>query len=120
MLTGSEELRIGDVTVVAEQQGEFVRRVTREIAGAARVWNHDDPRPYAPPHSLLVVREISEDPDPYQVAERLSRQVERFLMLARLLTAGTVQSRRRPWTPGRSMTYARGSWGAGSRRGRST
>lgn len=91
--TGGDEVRINDVTVVPEtEMRELVDRIQREVRGAARVWNRDDPRPYAPPHSLLIVREISDDPEPYTVAERLSRRLERFLLLARLLTAGTVQS----------------------------
>jgi hypothetical protein len=40
----------------------------------------------------LITREISDDPAPYEVANHLSARLERFLFLARLLTAGTVQS----------------------------
>lgn len=91
--TTGEEVQIGDVTVVPESElRDLIRRVAEEVAGAARVWNRDDPRPFAPPHSLVIVRESSDDPEPYEVAERLSRRVERFLLLARLLTAGTVQT----------------------------
>jgi hypothetical protein len=91
--TSGEEVQIGDVTVVPEtERRELVDRIQREVRGAASTWNRDDPRPYAPPHSLLIIREISEDPEPYAVADRLSRRLERFLLLARLLTAGTMQS----------------------------
>ncbi len=91
--TSGEEVQLNDVTVVPEtEMRELTDRIQREVRGAARVWNRDDPRPYAPPHSLLIVREISDDPAPYDVAERLSRRLERFLLLASLLTAGTVQS----------------------------
>ena len=93
-ITSGDEEQIGDVTVVPEpeQWGELVRPIEREIAGAARVWNRDDPRPYAPPHALLIIRQISDDPEPYGAARRLSARLERFLLLARLLTVGTVQS----------------------------
>jgi Apea-like HEPN len=94
---GGEEVEIGDVTVVPEPEGPqgwglLVRRIQREVRGAARAWNRDDPRPHAPPHSLLIAREVGEDPEPYKVAERLAARVDRFLLVARLLTAGTVQS----------------------------
>jgi hypothetical protein len=88
-----DDVQINDMTVVPEtEMRELVDRIQREVRGAARVWNRDDPRPYAPPHSLVIVREISDDPEPYEVARRLSQRVERFLLLARLLTAGTAQS----------------------------
>jgi hypothetical protein len=91
--TSGEEAQLNDVTVVPEtEMRELTDRIQREVRGAARVWNRDDPRPHAPPHSLLIVREISDDPAAYDVAERLSHRLERFLFLARLLTAGTVQS----------------------------
>jgi hypothetical protein len=92
--TAGDEVTVGDVTIVPEGEigrGERAGRIAREIAGAARAWNRDDPRPYGPPHSLLIVREISGG-EPYSVAERLGQRLDRFLLLARLLTAGTVQS----------------------------
>lgn len=45
-----------------------------------------------PPHALLIIRETTNDPDLYAVDRRLSAKLERFLLIARLLTAGTVQS----------------------------
>jgi hypothetical protein len=91
--TSGNELTINDITVVPEtEMRELVIRIQHEVRGAARVWNRDDPRPYAPPHSLLIVREVSDDPEPYEVARRLSRRHERFLLLTRLLTASTAQS----------------------------
>jgi hypothetical protein len=35
---------------------------------------------------------MSDDPEPYEVGRRLSRRLERFLFLARLLIAATAQS----------------------------
>jgi len=92
--TSGAEVQIGDVTVVPEpeQWGGLVDRIQHEIRGAARAWNRDHPRPYDPPHSLLITREATDDPEPYEVGDRLSGRLERFLLLARLLTAGTVQS----------------------------
>jgi len=91
--TTGDEVQINDVTVVPEtEQRELVERIQHEVRGAASTWNRDDPRPFTPPHSLLIVREISDDPEPYAVAERLARRLDRFLLVTRLLTAGTVQS----------------------------
>jgi hypothetical protein len=94
LTTTSGDVQIGDVVVVPEtDEGErLVRRICTEIPGAPTSWNRDDPRPFDPPHALLITRETSSDPEPYEVASRLSRRLERFLLLARLLTAGTVQS----------------------------
>jgi hypothetical protein len=91
--TGSE-VEIGDITVVPEtaEWGRLTRRIQEEVRGAARAWNRDDPRPYDPPHALAIAREMSSETNLYIVGTRLSNKVERFLLLARLLTAGTVQS----------------------------
>ncbi len=92
--TSGADVQIGDVVVVPEPDrwGGLTERIQREIRGAARAWNRDDPRPYDPPHSLLITRQLSDDHDPYEVGNRLSGRLERFLLLGRLLTAGTVQS----------------------------
>lgn len=93
-----DEVEIGDVTVVPEQFDRTIRgqrliyRVLDEIPAAPRAWNREDPRPHDPPHSLLITREVTDDPESYEVAKRLSGRLERFLLLARLLTAGTVFS----------------------------
>jgi hypothetical protein len=94
LTTARGEVQIGDVTVVPEAHEwvRLVRRIRTEIPGAPTAWNRDDPRPYDPPHALLITRELSDDPEPYEVANRLSGRLERFLFLARLLTGGTVQS----------------------------
>jgi hypothetical protein len=92
--TSGNAVQIGEVTVVPEPDGSrgLIDRIRREIPGAPRAWNRDVPHPYDPPHSLLIIREITDDPDPYAVCNRLSGKLERFLLLVRLLTAGTVQS----------------------------
>jgi hypothetical protein len=88
------EVQIGDITVVPEPDGfgGLVRRLCREIPGAPRAWSRDDPRPYDPPHALLITRETSDSPDPYAVIRELSARLERFLLIARLLTAGTTKT----------------------------
>jgi Apea-like HEPN len=87
------EVRIGDVTVLPEplEFGGLNARIQMEIPGAARAWNGEDPRPYVPPHALLIVNETTEDPRTYEICESLSRRLDHFMLVARLLTAGTVQ-----------------------------
>lgn len=87
------EVRIGHVTVLPERAGfgGLVERIQKEIPGAARAWNGEDPRPYVPPHALLIVNERTEDPRSYEICESLSRRLDHFMLVARLLTAGTVQ-----------------------------
>ncbi|MEV6082766.1 HEPN domain-containing protein [Streptomyces parvulus] len=92
-VSGNEEI-VGNIVIVPEPEGfgGLTDRIQREIRGAARGWNRDDPRPYDPPHSLLIARQTTDTADPYAAVENLSRQLERFLLISRLLTAGTVQS----------------------------
>lgn len=93
LTTGGNEVRVGDVTIVPEPEGfgGLTDRIQREIPGAARAWNREDPRPYDPPHSLLIAREVTDEPDHYRAAQRLSHRLDRFILIARLLTGGTVQ-----------------------------
>lgn len=88
------EITLGDITVVPEPPGfgGLNERIAREIAGGWSAFNRDDPRPFDKPHALLIVRERTDDPEPYKVGERLSGKLERFLLLARLFSAGTVYS----------------------------
>jgi hypothetical protein len=89
------ELQIGDITVVPEPEDTYTfleDRIRREIPSAPRAWNRELPRPYDPPHALLIIRESTDAPDPHAVRGQLSAKVERFLLVARLLKAGTVQS----------------------------
>lgn len=89
-----QEIQIGDVTIVPEPEGHrsLFHRIRREIPAAPRAWNPEPPRTYDPPHALLIIRQTTDDPDPYAVSRRLSARLERFLLIARLLTAGTVTS----------------------------
>jgi hypothetical protein len=86
------EIAFGDITVVPEVAGSagLTARIANEIAGGWGAFNREDPRPYDPPHALLIIRERTDDPDPHEVAERLSNKLARFLLLARLFSAGTV------------------------------
>lgn len=88
------EITLGGITVVPEPEGfgGLTERIAREIAGGWSAFNRDDPRPFDKPHALLIVRERTDNPEPYEVARRLSNKLERFLLLARLFGAGTGYS----------------------------
>lgn len=87
------EVRIGDVIVLPEPEGfgGLNARIQEEIPGAATAWNREDPRPYDPPHSLLIIRETTDEPRHYMVRDQLSHRLDHFLLVARLITAGTVR-----------------------------
>ncbi len=89
------EIQIGDITIVPQPEhsyGFLADRIRREIPGAPRAWKRDLPHPYDPPHALLIIRGTTDTVNPYVARDRLSAKLERFLLLARLMTAGTVQS----------------------------
>jgi hypothetical protein len=91
---GNREITLGDITIVPEPPGfgGLTDRIAHEIAGGWSAFNRDDPRPFDKPHALVIVRERTDDPEPYKVGERLSSKLERFLLLARLFSASTVYS----------------------------
>jgi len=85
--------RIGDVTIYPETEtGKLVHIVKDLIPASPGAYNRDDPRPHDPPHSLIVASATASKEDPFTVADRLSGAIGRFMLLARLLYAGTHQS----------------------------
>jgi hypothetical protein len=92
----AHEITFGDITVVPRKSSQdytgLRNRIQSEIAGAARAWNRDVPTPFGSPNALLIVRRTTNGPDPYRDRESLSAELERFLLLARLLTSGTAHS----------------------------
>jgi len=60
------------------------------IPGAASAYGRVDPGDFAPPESVLVARRTG--PKPFDLGDPLSQRIERFLLLVRLLNAGTSES----------------------------
>jgi hypothetical protein len=87
-------LQIGELQVVPEEdkRHDLTRKIASKIPGAVSAFNRHWPTPYDPPHCMIVACSTSSDADVYGVCRRLSGQIERLLLLVRLLTAGTVQS----------------------------
>lgn len=89
-----EPVQIGDVTIYPETgTRDLVERAQRLIPAIPTAFGGDLPFIYAPPHALLVsVASSTYSDDPYAAAQRASATISRFLLLARLLYAGTHQS----------------------------
>jgi hypothetical protein len=87
-------LQIGELQVVPEEDEwhDLTRKIASEIPGAVSAFNRQWPTPYDPPDCMVVACVTSSDGDVYETCRRLSGQIERLLLLTRLLTAGTVQS----------------------------
>ncbi|MGZ6527665.1 MAG: hypothetical protein ACXVES_10790, partial [Actinomycetota bacterium] len=84
----------GNFEIVPEGQefGHLFTEIAQRLPGALSAFNNSDPRPYDPPHSLIVARASTDSPDPYATVRELSGQIERLLLIARLVSAGTITS----------------------------
>ena len=91
---GGSPVQIGELQVVpeADEWHDLTRKIANEIPGAVRAVNRHWPTPYDPPHCMVVARLTTSNADVYETCRQLSGQIERLLLLIRLLTAGTVQS----------------------------
>ncbi|MGH8981431.1 MAG: hypothetical protein ACRDWE_10505, partial [Acidimicrobiales bacterium] len=88
-----EPAEIWGLTVYPESQRMgLVSQTCKLVPGTWGAFNRQDPRPYDPPHSLVVASEEVGEQGTFQARARLAQRVTRFLLLARLLYAGTHQS----------------------------
>lgn len=91
-----EPLEFSDVTVIPltapphEHSREAVRTIARVIPHAQSAHGRTSPDGWDPPHSIVIARDHS--PKPFESAKTLSRRIERFLLIGRLLHAGTCDS----------------------------
>jgi hypothetical protein len=86
-------VRIGGVTVYPENAGEgLVGLVSDLIPASPGAYNRLPPRPYDPPHALVVSSRAITGRHPMRASVSLSGSIDRFLLLVRLLHAGTHQS----------------------------
>jgi hypothetical protein len=90
---GTEPITMGDITIYPERSTQdLLVRAGELIPAAGSAFNRERPFFYDPPHSLIVMGAETTDPDPYGVAVALSSRIDRFLLIARLLYAGTYES----------------------------
>lgn len=91
--SGDDE-RIGNVSVYPEKDLRGIDSRTRStIPAADTAFAGELPFIFGPPHSLLVSKvTVQNGKDPYVAARRASAAIDRFMLLARLLHAGTHQS----------------------------
>ena len=85
-----EPVRIGEITIYPETGiGSLFERTRRLIPGAQ---GEEPPRIYDPPHCLVVTTQTGSWDDAYAARRQVSDTIDRFLLLARLLYAGTHQA----------------------------
>jgi hypothetical protein len=90
---GTGPVTIGDITIYPEDSTRDLLERTRDfIPAAGSAFNREHPFFYDPPHSLLVTSFETTEPDPCGVAATLASRIDRFLLIARLLYAGTYES----------------------------
>lgn len=88
-----QPVTLGDITIFPESSRDGLLKRTRDnIPAAIGAFNREQPFYYDPPHSLILTTTTTEDPDRFGMATKLSRRIERFLLVARLLYAGTHES----------------------------
>lgn len=96
-ITG-EPIEIGDIRVVPDTNKpgsgrQFMWRILREEIPCAPALAEDlDRNLWDPPHALLITRGLSKARTAEETVEILTDRIDRFLFLARLLTAGSVRS----------------------------
>jgi hypothetical protein len=84
-------LRVVPVTAEAHQHRAVLHAIIDDaLPGAASAYSREDPSGYAPPESVVIARDRG--PKPFELNEPLSRRIERFLLLLRLLKPGTSES----------------------------
>lgn len=90
---GEAPVSIGDITIFPENTTQgLIDGTVQAIPAAGSSFGLEPPFFYDPPHSLLVTRKTTNDPNPYMVASELARRLDRFLLIGRLLYAGTYES----------------------------
>lgn len=91
---GPAPVAIGDIMIYPESgTRDLLERTSSVIPSAGSGFNRERPFFYDPPHSLLVTAvTTTTDQDPYSVAADLASRIDRFLLIGRLLYAGTYES----------------------------
>ena len=90
---GTEPVTLGEITIYPETPDrDLLEHVRDLIPAAGSAFNRERPFFYDPPHSLIATAQESTSPDPFDVAATLAGRVDRFLLIARLLYAGTYES----------------------------
>lgn len=93
-VAGEDPVRIGDVTIYPETSfRDLLQRSWNLIPASPQAFTANEPFFHAPPHALLVT--TAQGPcneGPYDLGVRASAVIGQFMLLARLLHAGTHQS----------------------------
>lgn len=91
-----EPIRLGNVSVVPlvgapwEHSSEVRQVINSVIPDAESVYGNEPPSSFNPPESVVVIRGAGNQP--YEATNELSREIERILMVIRLLEGATCGS----------------------------
>lgn len=90
----SAPVTIDNVTIYPDsgEPDDLLRRAIELVPAGPSALNREIPRFYDPPSSLIVTSTITDDGDICGMARTLAGRIDRLLLLARLLFAGTHQS----------------------------
>jgi hypothetical protein len=91
--TTGAPVTLGGVEVIPEPQerNSMIGEIARRLPAASGAFNRERPIIYDRPRALLIARTETTEVDPFAAGEGLSRRLERFLLLLRLLTGATAQ-----------------------------
>jgi hypothetical protein len=92
---GQEPIVIGDVTIYPEIErfGGLVRQAVALIPAGPGAFNREDPRPYDPPHALIVASaKVERGRAAWNAQASAIATLDRFVFVGRLLKTGTQQS----------------------------
>ncbi len=89
----NEPVHFGDVSIYPENSTrDLIDRTKDLIPAAPSAFNRERPFFYDPPHSLIVTSTTASGGNPFAVAGTLAGSIDRFLLVTRLLYAGTPES----------------------------
>ena len=88
---GGSPIEIGDFSVIPVEDDDEVAKVVRDaIPSTAYALNTELPYGFEPPHALIIARDSGRNR--FDTASRLSRRIDRLMLLLRLLHGGTLES----------------------------
>lgn len=92
---GNATVEVGRYTIMPQLepiwQNSPLTAITKMVPAAKRAFQYDPPFNYDPPTAIVSVRIVSSE-EPHKIAGQLSGQIERFLLLTRLIYGATSQS----------------------------
>jgi hypothetical protein len=93
---GVTALTINGIEIVPERPGQnfdfFLAEFRRRIPGSGGAFNRERPSVFGHPHAVLAATATTEDADIFDTAKAVSRRLDRFMLVLRLLTGTTART----------------------------